>query len=104
WTSSRPLMASLTPVHKMGQFFGLFSLSGRAAAIIGPIIWGLVVLYCKADSVLVSNLLSFLSSIGLPASPHTAGTIQYRLAILALAVVMIVGWLIFRAVPDRHRA
>ncbi|MCK4385269.1 MAG: MFS transporter, partial [candidate division Zixibacteria bacterium] len=49
WTASRPLLTSLAPKEVLGQFFGLYSLSGKAAAILGPILWGGVTLYFKAD-------------------------------------------------------
>jgi len=43
WTSSRPLLVKLAPPDSVGKFFGLYSLSGKVAAIIGPLIWGLVI-------------------------------------------------------------
>jgi len=75
WTSSRPLLAELVPKEKLGQFFGLYSLSGRAAAIVGPIIWGLVV--------------------KLP----LAGSGSYRAAILALDLMVLFGFLIYLKMP-----
>ena len=101
WTASRPLMASLVPKDKLGQFFGLYSLSGRAAAIIGPLLWGLVVLYCKQDFFVVKKIIQALESLGMALSPTTLQTIQYRLAVMALAVLMLVGWFLYRKVPDK---
>lgn len=43
WTSTRPLLIELSPRENIGRFFGLYSLSGKTAAIIGPLIWGSVV-------------------------------------------------------------
>jgi UMF1 family MFS transporter len=43
-TAARPLLVELAPPEAVGRFFGLFSLSGKAAAIVGPLIWGIVVL------------------------------------------------------------
>ena len=43
WASDRPLMVGLAPPDSMGQFFGLYALSGRFAALLGPLIWALVV-------------------------------------------------------------
>ncbi len=41
WTASRPLLIELSPPENIGRFFGLYSLSGKTAAIVGPIVWGL---------------------------------------------------------------
>jgi UMF1 family MFS transporter len=40
WTSARPLLVTLVPGEMLGEFFGLYALTGKAAAIIGPLIWG----------------------------------------------------------------
>jgi UMF1 family MFS transporter len=103
WTASRPLLAGLVPKEKMGQFFGLYSLSGRAAAIIGPLIWGLVVLSFKQDSALVDGFGSLAGKLGIGFSEQTLQTIEYRFAVLALALLMLVGWIFYRKVPDRFR-
>lgn len=101
WTSSRPLLASLVPHSKMGQFFSLYSLSGRAAAIMGPLIWGTVVLYFKKDFWLVKEIIYLLKSIGLSVSDSVLATVQYRFAVFSLALVMLIGWLVLRKVPDK---
>lgn len=43
WTSDRPYMLLLTPPEKIGEFYGLYGMVGRFAAIIGPVYWGLIV-------------------------------------------------------------
>jgi len=43
WTVSRPLLAEMVPKKELGRFFGLYSLSGKAAAVVGPVIWGIIV-------------------------------------------------------------
>lgn len=43
WTTSRPMMTELTPKEMYGEFFGLYSLSGKFSAIFGPMTWGLVI-------------------------------------------------------------
>lgn len=80
WTSSRPLLAQLVPKEKLGQFFGLYSLSGRAAAIVGPIVWGLVV--------------------KLPLQ----GSGAYRAAVLALDLMVFFGFLIYLKMPKESKA
>jgi UMF1 family MFS transporter len=103
WTASRPLLTSLAPKEVLGQFFGLYSLSGKAAAILGPIIWGFVTFYFKADKVLVQNVISFLRSLGVVFSDQVILTIQYRFAVGFLVLMMILGLIIFIKVPDRFK-
>jgi MFS transporter, UMF1 family len=43
WASDRPLMIGLAPPEYLGQFYGLYALAGRFAALVGPLIWALVV-------------------------------------------------------------
>ena len=103
WTASRPLLTSLAPKEVLGQFFGLYSLSGKAAAILGPVIWGLVILYFKADKAIVQNVISFLRNLGVVFNDQVIGTIQYRFALGALVLMMIAGLIIFVKVPDRFK-
>jgi UMF1 family MFS transporter len=39
WSADRPLMLELTPPERLGEFYGLYGMVGRFAAIIGPLIW-----------------------------------------------------------------
>lgn len=81
WTSARPLLISLVPREMLGEFFGLYSLSGKVAAITGPLVWSL-------------TTWAFASM----------GTVvKYKMAVLALVLIMIVGFFILRPVPDFHR-
>jgi UMF1 family MFS transporter len=43
WTADRPFMLSLAPADRLGEFYGLYSMVGRFAAIVGPLMWALVV-------------------------------------------------------------
>ncbi|MCC7024260.1 MAG: MFS transporter [Thermomicrobiales bacterium] len=43
WAADRPLMIGLAPPEYLGQFYGLYALAGRFAALVGPLIWALVV-------------------------------------------------------------
>jgi UMF1 family MFS transporter len=101
WTASRPLLTGLAPQEVLGQFFGLYSLSGKAAAILGPILWGGVILYFKADNIIVQNVISFFKNLGVTFSDQVISTIQYRFAVGALVVMVILGLVIFLKVPDR---
>ena len=78
WTASRPLMVSLVPEEMLGEFFGLYAFSGKAAAIFGPLVWGLVV-----------------------ASFSGLGILKYKLAVGSLLLLILIGLLILRSVPKR---
>lgn len=42
-TAERPLLLSLVPEEEAGRFFSSMLLSSRAAAVAGPLIWGVTV-------------------------------------------------------------
>ncbi len=97
WTTSRPMLGELVPHDELGKFFGLFSLSGRAAAIIGPLVWTTVVYLFNSErqlGILTAELLQ-LSESGMQSLPYKAG-------ILSLLCMMIVGLIIFRKVPSQE--
>jgi UMF1 family MFS transporter len=103
WTASRPLLTSLVPRENLGQFFGLYSLSGKVAAVLGPLLWGAVVLYFKADNPMVMKAISLLKNLGMDLSPQVIITIEYRFAISILIFMMILGLFILLRVPDRFK-
>ncbi|HWI64215.1 MAG TPA: MFS transporter [Symbiobacteriaceae bacterium] len=43
WISSRTYLIALAPVEKSGEFFGLYSLSGKSAGVVGIFAWTLTV-------------------------------------------------------------
>jgi len=69
-SSSRTVLSMLTPKDKHAEFFGFYAVSGKASAIIGPTIYGVVV-----------NLLN-----------------NQRLAILSIGFFFMVGLIIFTSV------
>ena len=78
WTSDRPLLIGLVKDEKvMAEFFGLYALSGRLAAVVGPLMWGVVI------------------ELGKP-----LGSLKYRLAAASVLSMMLLGYLILRKVPD----
>jgi len=81
WTASRALLASLAPPDRQGEFFGLYSLAGKFAAVLGPLTWGLI-----------TSLFAFMP-IG-----------KYQLALGAQLVFVFVGMALLLRVPDPHRS
>jgi UMF1 family MFS transporter len=81
WTSARPLLVTLVPREMLGEFFGLYAFSGKAAAIFGPLIWGLVV-----------KLLG------------TFHVLKYRFAVGSLAILAAIGLIILWGVSDDRKA
>jgi UMF1 family MFS transporter len=79
-TAERPVLLGLVPDAEAGRYFSLMLLSSRAAAIAGPLVWGITV-----DS--------------LEASLGTA--IAYRAAVMTVAAMFVISALILRGVPER---
>jgi UMF1 family MFS transporter len=80
WTSDRVYMLRLSPTAQVGEFFGLYGLVGKLSAVIGPLAYG--------------SLIAIL----LPGM----GTGAYQVAILSLLILMVIGLLIIRGVPEGH--
>ncbi len=81
WTAERPLLIGLVnDDKKLGEYFGLFSLSGRMAAVIGPIIWGAIIYALQS-----------------------LGAIKYRIAVGAMFLMVTAGTIILLKVPDPRK-
>jgi UMF1 family MFS transporter len=79
-TAERPVLLSLVPDVEAGRYFSLMLLSSRAAAVVGPLIWGLTV-------------------DGLESRLGTA--IAYRAAVMTVALMFVIAAWILRGVPER---
>jgi UMF1 family MFS transporter len=79
-TAERPVLLGLVPEAEAGRYFSLMLLSSRAAAIAGPLIWGITV-------------------DGLEGTFGTA--IAYRAAVMTVALMFVVAAIILRGVPER---
>lgn len=84
WSADRPLMLTLAPPDRIGEFYGLYGMVGRFSAITGPFIWALV-----AKATIESGWLK-------PAQGQGVGVI-----VLMLLVVLSYG--ILRKVTDEKR-
>lgn len=71
---SRTLLGRFTPLGRQGEFFGFFSVAGKFAAILGPIVYGEV----------------------------TVWTGSQRWAVLSMAVFFLVGLAVFLGVDERR--
>ncbi len=81
WTAARPLMLSLTPQDRYGELFGLYALSGKLAAVVGPLLWGLTLLLLK----------------------DAGDPLRYRAAVGGLMVMLALGLAVLRGVPEAGR-
>ncbi len=79
WVSARPLVVALSPPEKFGEFFGLAGLVGKSSAILGPLIWWLIIWVFGFSE------------------------LAYRIATLFLAVLVIVGLVILQKVPETRK-
>ena len=58
-SSSRTILALLTPPEKMAEFFGFYAFSGKLAAIIGPLIYGEIVSQTGSQKFAILSVLIF---------------------------------------------
>jgi len=42
YVSERPYVLSIAPKNRVGEYFGIFNMAGRLAAIAGPFSWGFI--------------------------------------------------------------
>jgi UMF1 family MFS transporter len=76
--TDRLLLLRLARPDQVGEMLGLYGLAGKFSAVIGPIAYG--------------------SIVGLLLGP--LGKTAYQIAILSLLVLMVIGYLIVRKVPE----
>ena len=81
WVAARTLMIELTPPERLGEFMGLYNLTGKFSAVLGPLLWGGTLLLFNPDDPKVGNL-------------------GYQLAVGSLLIVVIVGFGIHQLVPS----
>jgi MFS transporter, UMF1 family len=79
WTSDRVFMLRLSPPERIGEFFGLYGLAGKFSAVTGPVLYGGIVAY------------------GLNSG---WGDLAYQLGILSFLILMLIGILLLRGVPE----
>jgi UMF1 family MFS transporter len=79
WTADRAFLTRLAPPAQMGEFFGLYQLAGRLAAVTGPLIWA-----ATTDG---------LAGLGM---------VRFRIAILVLLVNVVLGFIFLMRVREEQ--
>jgi len=72
WVVSRAYIVELSPPEKLGEFFGIYGLAGKAASILGPLLWGTIVWFFQDTQ-----------------------TFKYRAALTALLLIAVVTLFLF---------
>lgn len=78
YTASRGLLAKLSPPSKLGEYFGIYSTFQKFASILGPLLWGAIILLLK-----------------------DYGLMRYRIGIMSLSILMLIGTLIIFRVKEQ---
>ncbi len=77
--SDRVLLTRLAPQSQVGEFFGLFQMSGRLSAVVGPALWG-------------------LTTWGLA----SLGDARFRIAVVIVTLFLVVGLFVLWRVKDQR--
>ena len=78
WVASRAIVVELSPPEKIGEFFGIYSLAGKMASIVGPLLWGSVVWIFKDTQ-----------------------TLKYRAAVGALLLIAVAAIFLFNTLKKQ---
>lgn len=79
YATARALLINISPPKQLGEYFGFYSIFQKFASIFGPLIWGIITL------VLVDY-----------------GIIRYRIAVIVLVCLMIVGIVLLARVKEKR--
>ena len=60
WTLTRPMLVDLAPKHKLAELFGFQGLTEKFSGVIGPIVFGFLVVNFNYSAALVSLLVFFV--------------------------------------------
>ncbi|HUP27068.1 MAG TPA: MFS transporter [Chloroflexia bacterium] len=82
WTAARTIMIELSPPARLGEYLGLYNLTGKFSAVLGPLLWGTTLLVLD---------------------PRTYGRSAYQVAIGTLLLMVIVGLVLHLRTPNIAR-
>ncbi len=77
--ADRVLLAKIAPEGRIGEFFGLFQMSGRLSAVLGPALWGLTIWGLEG-----------------------LGDLRYRIAVMIIALFAIAAVMILLRVKEQR--
>ena len=82
WVVARICLLLLAPQEKIGEFFGLYAVTGKAAAVLGPLLWSGTIFLFRA---------------------HGAG--KYRFGVITLLLLLLAAFAVFATVrfPSQER-
>lgn len=100
WTLHRPYLGEFAPPDERGRFFGLYSLTGKGAAVVGPLWWALF-FWLFSTSGPLGPVVS--SALGLSEALQTQ--LPYRVSVASLALLVALGLVFFlKAARERNQA
>ncbi len=82
WTAARTMMIELSPPAKLGEFLGIYNLTGKFSAVLGPVLWGTTLLILD---------------------PRQYGRFAYQIAIGTLLLMVLVGLGLHLLTPNVRR-
>jgi UMF1 family MFS transporter len=82
WTAARTMMIELSPPERLGEFLGLYNLTGKFAAVLGPLLWGTTLLVLD---------------------PRQYGHFAYQVGIGTLLVMVLIGLGLHLRTPNIRR-
>ncbi len=82
WVGARTMMIELSPPERLGEFMGIYNITGKFAAVLGPLLWG--------------GTLAIAAVFGL-------GRLGYQIAIATLLLLIVVGFVIHQGTPNTRR-
>jgi UMF1 family MFS transporter len=82
WTAARTMMVELSPRDKLGEFMGIYNLTGKFSAVLGPALWGTTLLVLD---------------------PKVHGYFAYQVGIATLLIMVVVGLAIHLTTPNIRR-
>jgi UMF1 family MFS transporter len=78
WVSARALVLDLSPPEKIGEIYGLYNMGGKFGFILGPLVWGFIVLVFE-----------------------DLNTMKYRIAVGSLLLFLFGSLYLLKKVPDK---
>jgi MFS transporter, UMF1 family len=78
--ADRVLMYRLSPPERLGEFYGLYGLAGKASQVVGSLVW-------------ILTFTLFYDQLGVA---------TYQLGIMTLLVTMVIGLVLVRGVPEKR--